>query len=734
MKGYTTNMFKELNPDQLKAIQADDGPVLVIAGAGSGKTSVLTQRVLYLIENRGILPENILAVTFTNKAAKEIKDRIHKFSLSAFYDQRNNSNHHLWIGTFHAICARILHHHIKLLGFKERFNIYDQNDSIRLIKKCLESLDLNPKQYKPKIISSMIERAKNHLIDEENFDEEAIGFYHKTVSKIYQNYQAELLKNQALDFGDIIHKTVQLLQTYPKILEYYQAKFQYILIDEYQDINHAQYILIHLLSGKHQNLFVVGDPDQSIYRFRGAELSNIIHFEKEFPICQVIKLEQNYRSSEKILRGASFVIRNNLYRKEKELWTSRKGGEKIKYYEANSANDEAEFVANEIMKLKHHNNMDWNSFVILYRTNAQSRPFEEFFARNHIPFKIFGGIRFYERKEIKDLIYLLKLIDNPQDQECCYRWLEMDKMGIGKKGFQKLAKKAEQENKTILEVLPTYLQISGNRICEENKEKIEKYLRLFTELRETRKTNISLLLEKLIKGIRYYERLSHKEDQIKKENRIENVKIFLQSVKEYEKMSQGSELNDFLTYVSLISATDTISDSINEKVVQLMTLHCAKGLEFPVVFLTGLEEGIFPHNRSIASQIDLEEERRLCYVGMTRAMERLYLTYSWRRNIDGRTKFNQVSRFFHEIPAEYLERIKMIPTELMGKTKKNFDNHLNKINLDDWIYHPDWGKGSVLNKKEAGNDDCYITVHFQTVGIKRLSLKYAPIKKIEKDS
>ncbi len=722
-------MLKKYNHAQKEAIQVGDGPVLVIAGAGSGKTSVLIQRIIYLIEKRNILPENILAVTFTNKAANEMKKRIER--LTYLWDEKKTINNHIWIGTFHAICARILHKNINHLGYQLRFNIYDKNDTLRLIKKCLKSLNLDPKQYRPKAVCSVIENAKNKLIEENQFNDEAIGFYNKIIGQIYQSYQEEMMQNQALDYGDLIQKTVQLLQRCPDILEYYQDKFSNILVDEYQDINHAQYILIQLLSQKSENLFVVGDPDQSIYRFRGAELSNIIHFEEDFPECQIVKLEQNYRSSDIILKGASFMINNNRYRKKKGLWTNRKGGEKIKYYEANSANNEAEFIAREIEHLKKIKEFNWCNFVVLYRTNAQSRSFEEVFARNNIPFKLIGGMRFYERKEIKNLIYLLKLIDNPYDQVACRRWLEMDRMGIGSTNFQFLMEKANKENKTILDVLPAYLQTPGNRISYENQEKIKTYLQIFLNLRES-KLRISLISEKLVAKTKYYDFLSRNDDKVKIENKIENVKVFLQSIRDYEKLNPQSDLNGFLTYISLISDTDAIENSEDGDVVHLMTLHCAKGLEFPVVFLTGLEEGVFPHNRSLSSQVNLEEERRLCYVGMTRAMESLYLTYSWRRNMEGRTKFSQVSRFFNEIPKQYLEKAEFSSSKFLVNSKRDSGQIIEYLELYDWIQHPDWGEGEIINKKEAGNDQ-YITVHFKTVGIKRLSQKYAPIKKIGKE-
>jgi DNA helicase-2/ATP-dependent DNA helicase PcrA len=721
-------MGVKYNQAQKNAIELSKGPVLVIAGAGSGKTSVLIEHIIYLIKQENIKLENILAVTFTNKAANEMKERIKKANI--LNNKVGYSQNNIWIGTYHSICVRMLHQYIKYLGFNNNFNIYDSNDTKSLLKKCINNLDLDSKQYRVKAVAGIIAKSKNELVNEDDFHENAIGFYNKVIAKIYQKYQEEMFKNQSLDYGDLILKTVELFKKYPDILSYYQKKFKHILIDEYQDINHAQYILIKLLSQKSNNIFAVGDPDQSIYKFRGAELSNIINFEEDFPECNVVKLEENYRSSDIILKGADFVIKNNVYRKEKGLWTRRKGGEKIKYYEANSANDEAEFIAREIKNLKIKEKMRWNDFVILYRTNAQSRHFEEILSRQSIPFKLIGSIRFYARKEIKNLIYLIKLIDNPYNKEYCMKWLEMDKMGIGPIGMEKINDIAEKEKMSILDALNIYIKSSGSRIKDENKEKIRQYGRIFNDLRKN-KTNISTLFEDLVKRIRYYNIIKVEDDKIKTDNKIENVKAFLQSIKDYEKTYPESNLNEFLSYISLISDSDNFSTIENEDVVNLMTLHCAKGLEFPVVFLTGLEEGIFPHIKSFANNIDLEEERRLCYVGMTRAMNRLYLTYSWRRNMDGKTKFNQVSRFFNEIPKKYLEKSDSCLNNFNSNLNTKNDLEKKQLNIDDYISHPDWGEGVIINKKKVG-DDFYITVNFRERGIKRLSLKYAPIKKAEK--
>jgi len=730
-------MVEKLNSRQLEAVKASGGPVLIIAGAGSGKTSVLTKRIMYLINKKNVIPENILAVTFTNKAANEMKQRILNQKKSKVLGHNGNPGYNIWIGTFHAICLRILYQQIEYTEYNKRFTIYDKNETLKLIRDCLKKCDLDIKQYRPKAISYIIENAKNNLIDEDQYQEETVGFFNKTIAKLYKTYQEELIKNQALDYGGLIQKTVQLFQNNVKILSYYQKIFKHILVDEYQDINHAQYTLIRLLSEKNKNIFVVGDPDQSIYRFRGAELSNIINFEKDFPSCQIIKLEQNYRSSEMILHGASFLIRNNKYRKEKKLWTNRKGGEKIKYYEANSASDEAEFVAREIKNIVNKKKLNWSGIVILYRTNAQSRPFEEIFAKYDIPFKIVGGIRFFNRKEVKDLISILKLIENPLNHEYIRKWLEIFKFGIGPKGLEKIIDMANYKNKGVIDAMAECIETPAIRISIENKEKVKIHLGLFKYLHRTDKKNISSLVEKIVARIRYYDFLKNEyaDDKIKIRNKVENIKSFIQSIKEYEKINPDNALGDYLNYISLISDTDNIKINSDGKdsndMVHLMTLHCAKGLEFPVVFLTGLEEGIFPHNKSLTNMPDLEEERRLCYVGMTRAVDMLYLTYSWRRNVDGQTKFNKVSRFLSEIPAKYLENAKMmsVADSIYDKDQVNTKNV--SFQVDNWIVHPDWGEGVIINKIEVGDDE-YITVNFKTKGIKRLSVKYAPIKKMEK--
>jgi DNA helicase-2/ATP-dependent DNA helicase PcrA len=726
-------MFEDLNSKQKEAMSIIDKPVLVIAGAGSGKTSVITQRIIYLIKNIKIFPGNILAVTFTNKAANEMKKRIINNTLLNKEILSTSLYNQIWIGTFHSVCARILRKHINIMGYKNRFNIYNKNESINLIKECIKLLSFDIKQYNARIVHSIIESAKNRLLDENEFSAKSIGLYNYQIGEIYKKYQEQLIIQQALDYGDLILKTVVIFKNFPTILEYYQKIFKQILVDEYQDINHAQYIFIKLLSQKNKNLFVVGDPDQSIYGFRGAELSNIINFEKDFTECKVVKLEQNYRSTEIIIRGATQVIKNNIYRKEKKLWTEKKGGEKIKYYEASSINDEADFVAQQIVNLKRNKKINWSDFVVLYRINTQSRPFEEVFAQKHIPFKVVGNSGFYERKEIKYLINILSIINNSYNKDSIKKWLEIEKIGIGKKGFQSIVEKAggEGEQKSILSTLSHYINLSDNRITLENKKKIKQHINIFMELQKNNNINISKLVEIIIKEINFYNLINSKEDSSIKKNIINNVKIFIQSMREFEKLNPEAKLDNFLNHISLVTDIDIVDDLNNDNKVSLMTLHCVKGLEFQVVFLTGFEEGLFPHRKSIINQIDLEEERRLCYVGMTRAKDQLYITYSWRRNVEGITLFNQVSRFFSEIPKDCTEKINRNYPDYLEQ--QGFSRMKEVINIYDLIFHPDWGEGIITNIQETKND-LYLTVNFNNSGIKRLSLKYAPIKKIKEKS
>ena len=713
-------ILENLNEKQQEAVKVKDDSILVIAGAGSGKTKVLTHRIAYLIFKKKISPINILAVTFTNKAAQEMKDRI-EFISKDISDK--NMMKGLWMGTFHSICARILRREIGVLGYDTNFAIYDKGDQLSIIRKCIKTLDLDSKKYSPNIVSSIIDKAKNNLEDPESFEYNAMNYFKKIVAKVYTQYQEELLENNALDFNDLILLTVKLFNGRPEILENYQNKFRYILVDEYQDINFAQYQLVKLLSERDSNLFVVGDPDQSIYKFRGADLNNILRFEHDFPHSKVIKLEQNYRSTKVILEGATNLIKYNRNRKEKELWTDKKGGEKIKCYEAASALDEAIFISREIIKLNKEKDKAFKDFAILYRTNAQSRSFEEIFNKQGIPFRVVGGLRFYERKEVKDILAYLRFVHDQKDGVSFLRIINNAKLGIGKTTLSKIVELAKKDNLNFYQSLKKSLKVI--KISAEREERIKKFTFLIDELNEKKKEiKGSELLTELIKGISYYEDLK-KEGEFKAQSKIENIKELILAVQEFEENNEDNSLTAFLEYVALITDIDLFKGK--EDVVTVMTLHSAKGLEFPVVFITGFEEGIFPHSRSLNSGEELEEERRLCYVGMTRAKERLYLTYAWRRNLNGNTLFNSVSRFISEIPTHLKEKADI----QKGEEIPSLDNKREKIEIavGDKVRHVDWGIGAILNKIDTEND-IFITVDFKTVGLKKLSLNYAPLEKI----
>ena len=713
-------ILENLNEKQQEAVKVKDDSILVIAGAGSGKTKVLTHRIAYLIFKKKISPINILAVTFTNKAAQEMKDRI-EFISKDISDR--NMMKGLWMGTFHSICARILRREIGVLGYDTNFAIYDKGDQLSIIRKCIKTLDLDSKKYSPNIISSIIDRAKNNLEDPELFEYNVTNYFKKIVAQVYTQYQEELRENNALDFNDLILLTVKLFNGRPEILENYQNKFRYILVDEYQDINFAQYQLVKLLSERDSNLFVVGDPDQSIYKFRGADLNNILRFEHDFPNSKVIKLEQNYRSTKVILEGATNLIKYNRNRKEKELWTDKKGGEKIKCYEAASALDEAVFISREIIKLNKEKDKAFKDFAILYRTNAQSRSFEEIFNKQAIPFRVVGGLRFYERKEVKDILAYLRFVHDQKDGVSFLRIINNAKLGIGKTTLSKIVELAKKDNLNFYQSLKKSLKVV--KISADREERIKKFTFLIDKLNEKKKEiKGSELLTELIKGISYYEDLK-KEGEFKAQSKIENIKELILAVQEFEENNEDNSLTAFLEYVALITDIDLFKGK--EDVVTVMTLHSAKGLEFPVVFITGFEEGIFPHSRALNSGEELEEERRLCYVGMTRAKERLYLTYAWRRNLNGNTLFNSVSRFISEIPTHLKEKADI----QKGEEIPSLDNKREKIEIavGDKVRHVDWGIGVILNKIDTEND-IFITVDFETVGLKKLSINYAPLEKL----
>jgi DNA helicase-2/ATP-dependent DNA helicase PcrA len=742
------DLLEGLNKEQREAVLHGDGPLLILAGAGSGKTRVLTHRIAYLIQEKNVHPASILAITFTNKAAKEMRERIDRLV--------GNNSDYIWVSTFHSMCVRMLRRDIDKIDYDKSFVIFDYSDQQTVIKDCLKELNLNDKNYPPKSMLEMIGRAKDELITPEIYSKMyAQDFRMSNVAKIYELYQKKLKQNNALDFDDIIMLTIKLLLDNPQVAEYYQRKFRYILVDEYQDTNTAQYSLISILAQGYRNLCVVGDDDQSIYGWRGANIRNILDFEKEFKDAKVIKLEQNYRSTQTILDAANHVIKNNIGRKNKRLWTDKEGGEKIKYLECSNEHEEAYFVANEIKRIKAEKNRSYKDFAILYRVNAMSRVIEEMFMREGISYKIFGGLKFYDRKEIKDVLAYLRVIQNPADNISLKRIINEPKRGIGNVTIETAEQLANKRGVSIFTIIS-----SAQDIPELSRAwaKLEKFVSLINSFRVQSQTMTAS--EMIVEVIERTGILSayEQEDTIEAQTRIENIQELISVAMEFESESEEKSLTDFLAHVSLVSDIDTMDE--DSDYVTLMTLHSAKGLEFPVVFMVGMEEGIFPGYRSMTSETELEEERRLCYVGITRAMESLYMTSTFSRTLFGNTTFNRVSRFMKEIPEEYFEGSSNASEEktiynrpVMGQkpeSKKTasgggFDPSLSfnagsfktpqnktrtqEFNVGDQVRHKMFGEG-IITRKEKDGDDFVLEIHFKGKGMKRLMAGYAKLDKI----
>jgi len=632
-------ILAKLNPEQRKAVVHVDGPLLILAGAGSGKTRVITHRIAYLIKEVGVAPWNILAITFTNKAANEMKERVER--LVGMEDAKD-----IWVSTYHAACVRILRKDIDKLGYNRNFVIVDTRDQLALIEECLKELDLDSKRYPARSLLETISNAKNKMVDARMFRENAGSYFEMIVSKVYTLYQQKLFNNNAVDFDDLLTLTNHLFHEYPDVLAFYQRKFQYILVDEYQDTNHAQYCLVNLLAKEHRNLCVVGDDDQSIYRWRGADLQNILQFENDYPEATVIKLEQNYRSTQSILEAANQIIRYNRGRKDKKLWTKNPRGENVFCYRAIDERDEAWFVAGEI--LRNRNIRSFRDYAVLYRTNAQSRVLEEVFMQRGIPYRVVGGLRFYERKEIKDIIAYLRLIENPADILSFKRIINTPKRGIGPATIDKIVNYARQENKPILTAIANPENIPG--LTKQAKNKLQGFVNIMQELAaEKEQLEISLLLEKVLTKTNYVEELKQ-ENTAETQARLENIKEFFTVIQEFEENNnEDKSLASFLENVALVTDIEETKDQAD--VVTMMTLHAAKGLEFPVVFMVGMEEGIFPHLRSLESEEEMEEERRLCYVGITRAKEKLFLTHANHRMLYGRSQYNAASCFINDLSS-----------------------------------------------------------------------------------
>ncbi|MFA5103833.1 MAG: UvrD-helicase domain-containing protein [Candidatus Margulisiibacteriota bacterium] len=707
-------ILKSLNDKQKEAVLCTDGPVLIIAGAGSGKTRVLTHRIAYLIKEKNVPPHEILAVTFTNKAADELKHRLKKLvGIPA---------REMWVGTFHSICGRILRQHIEKLGWDRNYVIYDSDDQKALIKEVLKQLDYDDKKYKPAAVLDSISKAKNELIGVEEYESKAADFWQEKITPCYRLYQEKLRKNNAIDFDDMLMLAVELLQKYSSVREHYQERFRYVNIDEYQDTNHAQYMIAHMLSGKYGNICVVGDDDQSIYGFRGADIRNILEFESNYPDAKVFKLEENYRSTKNILVAANNVISNNAGRKEKELWTKSHCGEKIISYLASDERDEARFIIGEIKKMSLKRPL--GDMVILYRTNAQSRVIEEVLLQNGLPYKIFGGFRFYERKEIKDLLSLLKVIFNPADKLSFFRVIGFMTEGIGKTTLKKIEVEAEKNSGSILDVLKDLGQLQLTQKTKQSiyclVEKVEKIKSEVEKLPASKIVELAIEASGLVKSF-------EAEGTEESLSRSENIKEFLSVAIDFEKNSDDVSLGAFLMQISLVTDQDTAD--LSKPFVTLMTLHSAKGLEFPVVFMAGMEEGIFPHYRSMFEPKELEEERRLCYVGITRAKEKLYITHAQERMLFGESWCNGPSRFLEEIPENIIKKTSAEDGADRKYEKITVSSEIESIyNVGDIISHPKWGSGEIVRIEQAG-EDTVVDIMFSPMVTKSLMLKYAPIQK-----
>jgi DNA helicase II / ATP-dependent DNA helicase PcrA len=640
------NYLENLNPEQKEAVLQTEGPVLILAGAGSGKTRVLTYRIAYMIEEKNINPWNILAITFTNKAAKEMKERVGNLI---------GNTQDMWISTFHAACARILRKDIERLGgYKKNFVIFDTKDQESVVKDCLKELNLNEKNFPFKTVSAAISNAKNLLEDPARFAQKNMGDIRgRKMTDIYTLYQKKLKKNNALDFDDILFKAVEVLANNPDILSYYQNKFKYIMIDEYQDTNYCQYRLVSLLAKQHHNLCVVGDDDQSIYSWRGADIGNILNFEKEFPHAKIIKLEQNYRSTQTILDAANAVIKNNFGRKSKKLWTENDIGASIQLYNAMNEWGEANFISSEIKQLQEVYGKRLNEFAVLYRTNAQSRVIEEAFMSNGIPYRIIGGFKFYDRKEVKNVIAYLRLIQNPDEDVSLKRIINIPKRGIGNTTLEAIQSYARQNDDSLFGALLSIENIPG--VSKKALANINEFVKLISGLMaaaEIKKP--SAVLKELLDKSGYLEALKKEGDEDDL-SRAENVGELLSATLDYESKTPDATLQQFLEQLALMSDIDNFQ--ADAEAVVLMTLHSAKGLEFPVVFMSGMEEGVFPSQRSYFEESQMEEERRLMYVGITRARESLYLTAAFERTIFGSATYNIVSQFIKEIPKDLIIKI-----------------------------------------------------------------------------
>ena len=761
------DLIEGLNDRQKEAVMTTEGPCLVIAGAGSGKTKVLTHKIAYLISEKYVKPWNIIAITFTNKAANEMKERISNIIGDAAND--------LWMGTFHSICVKILRKYIDRIGFDHSFLIFDTSDQKTLIKECLKELKIDDKLFTDRAVMSEISNGKNEMLEPKAYQTKYAGDYRKEIiGKIYELYQQRLKENNALDFDDIINYAIKVLTENPDVLEYYTEKFKYVLVDEYQDTNKAQFMLVSIFASKYGNITVVGDNDQGIYSFRGADITNILNFEKDFPGTKIIKLEQNYRCTGNILKAANAVIKRNENKYDKKLWTNNDDGDLPTIYQAEDEYGEATYIVNQISHLKTQEYYKYSDFVILYRMNSQSRAIEDILRREDIPYKIVGGLKFYERKEIKDIIAYLRLIYNTSDNLSLKRIINEPKRGIGKTSLDNIQEIAENSGTSMYEVIKRAEDYGLNRI----KANSIDFINLIEELRaKMEELTISELIKETLNKSGYTKALEL-ENTVEAESRIQNLEEFLTVAIEFEEEFADNNLGEFLENITLSSDIDNVEDAENS--VTLMTLHSAKGLEFPTVFLVGLEEGIFPGYKSIGEENELQEERRLFYVGITRAKEHLFLTCAKRRTIFGSTSYNAISRFVKEIPKDLLDGYedvieekkqetfedskyewkygnntskvktynlndenyeikKKVPlnTQFQYRTAESFLSSLNKNKEKDFdiskykegqrVYHKKFGEGTI-NKIEEEGEDYKVDINFDKVGHKRLMAKFAGLE------
>ncbi|MCY8546122.1 DNA helicase PcrA [Bacillus vallismortis] len=738
MNYISNQLLSGLNPVQQEAVKTTDGPLLLMAGAGSGKTRVLTHRIAYLMAEKHVAPWNILAITFTNKAAREMKERVESILGPGADD--------IWISTFHSMCVRILRRDIDRIGINRNFSILDTADQLSVIKGILKERNLDPKKFDPRSILGTISGAKNELTEPEEFSKVAGGYYDQVVSDVYADYQKKLLKNQSLDFDDLIMTTIKLFDRVPEVLEFYQRKFQYIHVDEYQDTNRAQYMLVKQLAERFQNLCVVGDSDQSIYRWRGADITNILSFEKDYPNASVILLEQNYRSTKRILSAANEVIKNNSNRKPKNLWTENDDGVKISYYRGDNEFGEGQFVAGKIYQLHSSGKRKLSDIAILYRTNAQSRVIEETLLKAGLNYNIVGGTKFYDRKEIKDILAYLRLVSNPDDDISFTRIVNVPKRGVGATSLEKIASYAAMNGLSFFQAIQQVDFIGVSAKAANALDSFRQMIENLTNMQDY--LSITELTEEILDKTEYREMLKA-EKSIEAQSRLENIDEFLSVTKNFEQKSEDKTLVAFLTDLALIADIDQLDqkeeESGSKDAITLMTLHAAKGLEFPVVFLMGLEEGVFPHSRSLMEEAEMEEERRLAYVGITRAEQELYLTNAKMRTLFGRTNMNPESRFIAEIPDDLLENLnekketrapsarKMQPrrgpvSRPVSYASKTGGDTLNWA-VGDKAGHKKWGTGTVVSVKGEGEGTELDIAFPSPVGVKRLLAAFAPIEK-----